>query len=113
MKKSNKDGLYLPHGQASRLVQLFAPSFDACMEKSGEGNVGQSFIWNPVLTDIHQQVVHAISPVLVEQHQHLGDPSPTLSLSLLALPTSSVQQQSARSQQPSPEETTPVVKSTL
>ncbi len=102
----------LAHEQASRLVQLFAPSFDACQEQPTSGT-GQMYIWQPVLTDIHQQVVHALGPVLVESHLKPGDPSPTLSLSLLAPPVSPLQPQVSRAQQSLADDFMPVAKPTL
>lgn len=84
MKKSNVDDLIFTHQQACRLVNLFATSFDACLDEAGNNSLGQPVCWQPTLTDIHQQVVHALTPVQVQQVP--GHSSPTLRLTLLGVP---------------------------
>jgi hypothetical protein len=112
MKKSNEPDFRLPHEQASRLVQLFAPSFDTCLMQSAD-NGGKPIVWHPVLRDIHEQVVHAVSPVLIESRQQPGEVSPNLSLSLLPAPSGATRLQSAQEQSVVPDELTPTVKTSL
>ncbi|GAB3562601.1 hypothetical protein GCM10027578_05040 [Spirosoma luteolum] len=111
MNKSNDD-LLLAHEQASRLVHLFAPSFDAHLEQTAV-EPGKPVLWHPVLTDIHQQVVHALSPVLIKSRQQPGATTPTLSLSLLPPPTAAARLQVVPQQPLAPETQTPTVKTTL
>jgi hypothetical protein len=84
MKKSNVEDLIFTHQQASRLVNLFATSFDTCLDEAGNNSPGEPVCWQPTLTDIHQQVVHALTPVRVQQVP--GHSSPTLQLTLLGVP---------------------------
>lgn len=70
-------------------------------------------MWHPVLTDMHLQVVHALSPVLVEPHQRLGDSSPTLSLSLLPASNTAAQLQAEQELQHIPDSLTLPVKPAL
>lgn len=110
MKKSNAEDLALTHQQASRLVQLFAPSFDACLEQAGTDLLNQPVYWQPALTDIHRQVVHTLTPVRV---QHVpGHSSPTLQLTLLGV-SSQPQQLITGQRQTAAEVISPVNKPTL
>ncbi len=84
MNISNAKTMTLDEGQADLLIQLFRPSFDVCLQQASSNSLVTSFIWTPVLTDIHQQVVHTLGPVLVHRHESVVSLSPTLSL--LALP---------------------------
>lgn len=111
MNKSN-NALLLAHEQASRLVHLFAPSFDARLEQTA-AEPGKPVLWHPVLTDIHQQVVHALSPVLIESRQQPGEAAPTLSLSLLPPSTATARLQAVPQQPLLPDTQTPTVKTTL
>ncbi|KAB7726441.1 hypothetical protein F5984_24275 [Rudanella paleaurantiibacter] len=112
MKKSNEAVCPLSHEQASRLVQLFAPSFDACLAQAAD-KAGRPVVWQPVLTDIHEQVVHALSPVLIENRQQPGEVSPTLSLTLLPPPTRDTRLQPVPGQPLAPDSLTPTVKTSL
>jgi hypothetical protein len=93
MKKSNDEDILLTHQQASRLVNLFATSFDACLDTGHSREFSQPVHWHPTLTDIHQQVVHQITPVLIQAEHVPGDSSPTLTLSLLGIPSHTQLQQ--------------------
>jgi len=112
MDKSNDALMPLTHEHASRLVQLFAPSFDDCLTNYTEKSA-KPIVWHPVLKDIHEQVVHALSPVLIESRQHLGDSSPTLSLSLLAPPVTATRLQAIPRPHVIPDELIPAVKTSL
>lgn len=84
MNISNAETLPLDERQADRLIQFFKPSFDECLSQANSSSPNPAVIWMPVLTDIHQQVVHTLGPVLVHRHESVEALSPTLSL--LAFP---------------------------
>lgn len=113
MNKSNSDAFSLPDDQARWLVQLFAPSFDACLDEAMANTEERPFLWHPVLTDIHQQLVHALPPVWVAFHQRPGETSPTLSLRVLPAFNGAVQSQANQDLWNDPDSLTPSVKPTL
>ena len=84
MNKSNQEPLALSEQQSSRLMQLFQSSFAASLALASSTVGNTPLIWYPALTDIHEQVVHSLSPVLVEHRPGFEGLSPTLSLTLLA-----------------------------
>lgn len=111
MNKSNNDVLSLSHEQAGWLVQLFAPSFDGCLQNVV--NKEKPFIWYPVLRDIHRQTVHELPPVLVEPRQRPGESNPAISLSLLPVYDESARLQGRQELQNVPDSLTPGVKPAL
>lgn len=95
MDTSNEDRLTLNENQANRLMRLFGHPYDRGVQGFAESVMekarpGTAVIWHPTLTDLHEQVVHQLNPVLVDTRHLPGDPSPTLSLTLLDLPASMV-----------------------
>jgi hypothetical protein len=114
MKKSNAEDILLTHQQASRLVNLFATSFDACLDNGHFREFSQPVHWHPTLTDIHQQVVHQITPVLIQAEHVHGDSSPTLTLCLVGIPSRSQPHQYVPGERHSPTtDMIPTVKPTV
>lgn len=91
MNTSNGEQLMLNENQANRLIRLFGHPLDQSAQAVAkpvmdEPRRGAAIIWHPTLTDLHEQVVHRLNPVLVDNRVLPGDYSPTLSLTLLGLP---------------------------
>lgn len=86
MNKSNGEPIELSDAQANRLIHLFRPSFESPVNQTTGVVQASAMIWHPMLTDIHQQIVHSISPVLIQQTVSAETHSPTLSLTLLPAP---------------------------
>lgn len=93
MNKSNEAPFSLNEQQATRLIHLFQPSFNASLSQASTKTGQEAIVWQPVLTDWHEQVVHRLNPVLVENLHRAGDISPTPSLTLLGVPAMSTSQQ--------------------
>lgn len=95
MNTSNEEQVLLNENQANRLIRLFGHPLDQDAQGfeepvMNESRRGTAIIWHPTLTDLHEQVVHRLNPVLVDTRVLPGDPSPTLSLTLLGLPSPTV-----------------------
>ena len=86
MNKGNQSPIQLDADQSTRLLQLFQFTSLSSLLPVPQATASEPIIWHPVLTDIHDQVVHAISPVLVRQQRASEGLPPTLSLLLLAPP---------------------------
>ncbi|MBO0931896.1 hypothetical protein [Fibrella aquatilis] len=100
--------------QSARLMQLFRFSPTISSLPTAQVMASEPTIWHPVLTDIHDQVVHTISPVLVRQQVALAGLPPTLSLILLAPPTAqSTPQIGAVNSQGVTDQLVPIPKQTL
>lgn len=86
MNKSNEASISLNEQQANRLIQIFHPSFNASLSQASTKSSEEAIVWQPVLLDWHEQIVHKLNPVLVENLHHAGDISPTPSLTLMGIP---------------------------
>jgi hypothetical protein len=86
MNKSNQGPIQLDGDQSARLMRLFQFPPPSSLPSAWQTVASEPVIWHPVLTDIHDQVVHTISPVLVRQQAVSEGLPPTLSLILLAPP---------------------------
>ncbi len=87
MNKSNQLPIQLDEDQSTRLMQLFQFPALSSAPSALQAVANEPIIWHPVLADIHDQVVHTISPVLVRRQVASEGLPPSLSLILLAPPS--------------------------
>ena len=119
MNTSNEEQVLLNENQANRLIRLFGHPLDQSVQAVAkpvmdEPRRGAAIIWHPTLTDLHEQVVHRLNPVLVDTRVLPGDYSPTLSLTLLGLPSPPVANRvDGRPLMPTQVEQLPTTKPTL
>ena len=114
MNQSNSNHQQLDGEQSKRLIQLFEPSFDQCLQEAAIALPGKPLVWQPILTDVHDQVVHRINPVLVQAKPVTADSPPTLFLTLLSPPAESPTNQVAPGEvHPTTNELIPVPKPSL
>lgn len=95
MNISNGEQLLLNENQANRLIRLFGHPLDHSVQAVAKPVLDEpwreaAIVWHPTLTDLHEQVVHRLNPVLIHTRVLPGDSSPTLSLTLLELPSATV-----------------------